>query len=247
MASQWVDRSKRRGPLLPWQLRGPPPSHRAFPDSIPVLSHLEVIRETPRSIRNRRITTNETGATLPALPLRSACSPRSRERRSKSRPLLSARGRGAADHLLRSPGGLRPRRAALVEARPSLATLLPRGLLPRPFRDVVVDRSSTDRLSASAMSPIGSGRRSPLSPSPIWARDSVDTIPPIPPLGLDMVSLASGRLGTGGRDSANRKPFAGTRQGTKSRLAKPGQQPEASLAWWWGDPPCEATAGLKVV
>jgi len=28
--------------------------------------------------------------------------------------------------------------------------------------------------------------------------------------------------------------------GYQSRLAKPGQQPEASLAWWWGDPPCEA-------
>ena len=28
--------------------------------------------------------------------------------------------------------------------------------------------------------------------------------------------------------------------GYESRLAKPDQQPEASLAWRWGDPLCEA-------
>lgn len=24
---------------------------------------------------------------------------------------------------------------------------------------------------------------------------------------------------------------------------KPGQQPEPSVAWWWGNPPCEAYTG----
>lgn len=28
--------------------------------------------------------------------------------------------------------------------------------------------------------------------------------------------------------------------GYESRPAKVGRQPEASLAWWWGDPSCEA-------
>ena len=35
------------------------------------------------------------------------------------------------------------------------------------------------------------------------------------------------------------KPFAETLR-VQSRLAKLDQQPEASLAWWWGNPSCEA-------
>jgi hypothetical protein len=41
-------------------------------------------------------------------------------------------------------------------------------------------------------------------------------------------------------DSPNLKPFVGNPAGNQSRPAKPGQQPEASLAWWVGNCPCEA-------
>ena len=37
-----------------------------------------------------------------------------------------------------------------------------------------------------------------------------------------------------------RKPFIATLRVNESRPAKLGQQPEASLAWWRGNPPCEA-------
>ena len=35
------------------------------------------------------------------------------------------------------------------------------------------------------------------------------------------------------------KPFDGTLR-VKARPVAPDQRPEASLAWWWGNPPCEA-------
>ena len=51
--------------------------------------------------------------------------------------------------------------------------------------------------------------------------------------------IASGKLGKGGRAS-NSETFRWNPAGNQSRPAEPGQQPEASLAWWRGDPPCEA-------
>jgi hypothetical protein len=41
-------------------------------------------------------------------------------------------------------------------------------------------------------------------------------------------------------DSPNLKPFVGNPAGNQSRPEEPGQQPEASLAWWVGNCPCEA-------
>lgn len=36
------------------------------------------------------------------------------------------------------------------------------------------------------------------------------------------------------------KPFRWSPAGNQSRRVEPDQQPEASLAWWVGDHPCEA-------
>jgi hypothetical protein len=38
----------------------------------------------------------------------------------------------------------------------------------------------------------------------------------------------------------NLKPFVGTQRVTNSRPERLASHPEASLAWRWGDPPCEA-------
>ena len=68
--------------------------------------------------------------------------------------------------------------------------------------------------------------------------------PPRPPLpdtarpGIIGV-IASGKLEKGGRDS-NSETFRATLRVNESRPAELGQQPEASLAWRRGDPPCEA-------
>ena len=42
------------------------------------------------------------------------------------------------------------------------------------------------------------------------------------------------------RIATNLKPFVGNPAGNQSRPVELDQQPEASLAWWVGDPPCEA-------
>ena len=42
------------------------------------------------------------------------------------------------------------------------------------------------------------------------------------------------------RIAANLKPFVGNPAGNQSRPVEPDQQPEASLAWWVGNCPCEA-------
>ena len=42
------------------------------------------------------------------------------------------------------------------------------------------------------------------------------------------------------RIASNLKPFRWNPAGNQSRPVELGQQPEASLAWWAGDHPCEA-------
>ena len=42
------------------------------------------------------------------------------------------------------------------------------------------------------------------------------------------------------RIASNLKPFVGNPAGNQSRPVELDQQPEASLAWWVGDHPCEA-------
>jgi len=51
--------------------------------------------------------------------------------------------------------------------------------------------------------------------------------------------IASGKLEKGGRGS-NSETFHATLRVNESRPEELGQHPEASLAWWRGDPPCEA-------
>ena len=41
-------------------------------------------------------------------------------------------------------------------------------------------------------------------------------------------------------ETRTQKPFIGTLWVNESHPAELGQQPEASLAWWRGNPPCEA-------
>ena len=43
-----------------------------------------------------------------------------------------------------------------------------------------------------------------------------------------------------GKEEAKAETFHRNPAGNQSRPAEPGQQPEASLAWWRGDPHCEA-------
>ena len=43
-----------------------------------------------------------------------------------------------------------------------------------------------------------------------------------------------------GEVARTQKPFVATLRVNESRPAELGQQPETSLAWWRGDPPCEA-------
>ena len=45
---------------------------------------------------------------------------------------------------------------------------------------------------------------------------------------------------SGEEDSRSLKPFRWNPAGNQSRPVEPDQQPEASLAWWVGDHPCEA-------
>jgi hypothetical protein len=55
---------------------------------------------------------------------------------------------------------------------------------------------------------------------------------------LLLIVLRQAKLGKGG--SLELKPFRGDPAGNQSRPGRAGQQPEASLAWSWGDPSCEA-------
>ena len=48
------------------------------------------------------------------------------------------------------------------------------------------------------------------------------------------------RRSSGEEDSRSLKPFRWNPAGNQSRPVEPDQQPEASLAWWVGDRPCEA-------
>ena len=48
------------------------------------------------------------------------------------------------------------------------------------------------------------------------------------------------RRSSGEEDSRSLKPFRWNPAGNQSRPVEPDQQPEASLAWWVGDHPCEA-------
>ncbi len=57
--------------------------------------------------------------------------------------------------------------------------------------------------------------------------------------GRRKADIASGKLEKGGRAS-NLETFHSTLRVNESRPAELGQQPEASLAWRRGDPPCEA-------
>ncbi|HEV8713078.1 MAG TPA: type II toxin-antitoxin system RelE/ParE family toxin [Candidatus Binatia bacterium] len=57
------------------------------------------------------------------------------------------------------------------------------------------------------------------------------------------VWLRQAKPGKGGREdvaAVTRKLFVRNLAGTQACPAKAGPQPEASLAWWWGDPSCEA-------
>ena len=57
------------------------------------------------------------------------------------------------------------------------------------------------------------------------------------------VLLRQAKPGKGGGDGVatlSRKLFVVNLAGTQPCPAKGGRQPEASLAWWWGDPSCEA-------
>ena len=58
---------------------------------------------------------------------------------------------------------------------------------------------------------------------------------------LQELGMASLRQVNSGEEeeTRTRKPFIEILR-DESRLAKLDQQPEASLAWWWGDPSCEA-------
>ena len=53
--------------------------------------------------------------------------------------------------------------------------------------------------------------------------------------GPDLAPRSSGK-----EDSRSLKPFRWNPAGNQSRPVEPDQQPEASLAWWVGDHPCEA-------
>ena len=52
--------------------------------------------------------------------------------------------------------------------------------------------------------------------------------------------LTSRQESSGKEDSRSLKPFRWNPAGNQSRPVEPDQQPEASLAWWVGDHPCEA-------
>ena len=56
-----------------------------------------------------------------------------------------------------------------------------------------------------------------------------------PETGLDLAKKARE-----GRIVISLKPFRWNPAGNQSRPVEPDQQPEASLAWWVGDHPCEA-------
>ena len=53
--------------------------------------------------------------------------------------------------------------------------------------------------------------------------------------GPDLAQVSPGK-----EDSRNLKPFVGNPAGNQSRPVELDQQPEASLAWWAGNCPCEA-------
>ena len=57
-------------------------------------------------------------------------------------------------------------------------------------------------------------------------------------LQLGMVSLR--QVNSGKEEETRTRNLSLESCGYESRLAKPDQQPEASLAWRWGDPSCEA-------
>ncbi len=61
--------------------------------------------------------------------------------------------------------------------------------------------------------------------------------------GKGQVLLRQAKPGKGGRDdiaAVTPKLFVVNLAGTQACPAKGGRQPEASLAWWWGNPSCEA-------
>ncbi len=55
-----------------------------------------------------------------------------------------------------------------------------------------------------------------------------------------MIDLDLAPRSSGEEDSRSLKPFRWNPAGNQSRPVEPDQQPEASLAWWVGDHPCEA-------
>ena len=58
--------------------------------------------------------------------------------------------------------------------------------------------------------------------------------------GHDWVVLTSRQEARERRIVGSLKPFRWNPAGNQSRPVEPDQQPEASLAWWVGDHPCEA-------
>ena len=58
--------------------------------------------------------------------------------------------------------------------------------------------------------------------------------------GHQVRALASRQESSGRRIVGSLKPFRWNPAGNQSCPVKPDQQPEASLAWWVGDHPCEA-------
>ena len=56
----------------------------------------------------------------------------------------------------------------------------------------------------------------------------------------DREAAASAPRSSGKEESLKLETFRRNPAGNQSRPAEPGQQPEASLAWWAGDRPCEA-------
>jgi hypothetical protein len=54
------------------------------------------------------------------------------------------------------------------------------------------------------------------------------------------VQFRCARRSLGKEDGIKLKPFVKDPAGSQSRPERLASHPEASLAWWWGNPPCEA-------
>src|SRR5271157_3004174 len=111
--------------------------------------------------------------------------------------------------------------------------------------------SSGDRQGREKGSSLNSAFLTPTPPAPSLHVHVLVAPPPLDSSGdrqfgdtilnfseLGMVSLRQVSFGKE-EETRTLKPFAETLR-VQSRLAKLDQQPEASLAWWWGDPSCEA-------